>query len=203
MSPRDIEQARATFVEPPPWTLRGEATAILYRRGILAFLRYSKSNVGPYDELLWLAPFHRGPAGRAHHVAAIFVSSEASAQSGRANWGLPKQLADFRVSPLGADSERVQVARNGRPFASFVRGRARATLPFATSWLPRQARRLVQVSAGCCFETVPSARGRCQLTRVFQLEINRELLPHARSSPQRLAIHLSPFELCFPAARIL
>lgn len=189
-------------VAPPPWKLSGVATAIFFRRGALAFIRYTESNVGPYDELLWLEPFQKGPAGRAHRVAPIYVSSEASARSGRSNWGLPKELAEFRVSFLRANEERVKVTRAGQLIASFVRPRPRATLPLDLSGVPSQARKLVQIYDGRAFETVPELRARFRLTRVSELEVDRELLPHAQNSRWQLGMHLSPFELCFPAARI-
>jgi hypothetical protein len=191
-----------TGIEPAPWTLRGSAIALVFRRGVLAFIRYTESNVGPYDELLWLAPFQRGPEGRAHQVPAIFVSSQASAQSGRANWGLPKELAEFRVSALTAESELVQVTRAGRHIASFVRGRPHGRLPVEFSKLPARARRLVQISDGRGFHTVPAARARLGLTLVSDLQVNRELLPHARSSRWRLGLQMSSLELLFPVARL-
>lgn len=195
-------QERAGEVAAPPWTLRGDATVIPFRRGVLAFLRYAESNVGPYDELLWLAPFRRGPGGRANRVSAIFVSSEASVRGGRANWGLPKQLAVFRVSRQQGELERVEVTVEGQALASFVRHCPRGVLPLDASKLPRRVRRLVQLHEGRYFETVPEARGKLQLTRVAELEVNRLLLPDAHSSPGRLAVHLSELELRVPAARI-
>jgi len=149
------------------------------------------------------SPFQRGPAGRAHRVSAIFVSSEASAQSGRANWGLPKELAEFRVSELAAGSEAIQVTRAGRHIASFVRSQPHARLRFDFGKLPAHARRLVQISDVRTFHTVPQARARLRPTIVSQLKVNRELLPDARSSRWRIGMHLSPFELVFPVARIL
>jgi hypothetical protein len=70
------------------------------------------------------------------------------------------------------------------------------------SGIPSRARKLVQVSDGRAFETVPELRARVRLTRVSELEVNRELLPHAQNSRWQLGMHLSPFELFFPAARI-
>jgi hypothetical protein len=186
----------------PPWALRGDATLVPFRRGILAFIRYSESNVGPYDELLWLQPFQRQPGGRGHQIPLIFVSSEASAQSGRVNWGLPKELAVFRVSSLADGSERVEVSRSGQLVASFARSCPRGALAFDSRWLPRWARRLVQLSGGRRFETLPQARGRYHLIRISQLEINRALLPDAHASRSRWGICVSHLELCFPAARI-
>jgi hypothetical protein len=195
-------QERCRGGAPPPWRLRGDATAIFFPRGILLFVRYADSNVGPYDELLWLELFQRSPAGRGHHVPLIFVSSDASAQSGRANWGLPKELAEFRVSVLDADLEAVLVTRAGQHVAAFVRGRRPGRLPIDLGRLPGALRRLLQISEGRVFATVPEARGRISLTRVFDLQVNRQLLPHAGSSRWRLGAHLSSFELRFPAARI-
>jgi Acetoacetate decarboxylase (ADC) len=187
---------------PPPWRLRGDATLILYRRGVLAFIRYAESNVGPYQELLWLAPFRRGPAGRAHTIPQIFVSSEPSARSGRANWGLPKELAVFAVEALGPRSERVTVSRAGQRIVAFVRSWPRWALPLDATRIPARLRRLVQTSAGRRFETVPEGRGRCAVTCVSDLEVNGELLPEAQSSRWRLGLCLKQFELCFPPARI-
>lgn len=189
-------------VVPAPWRLRGEASAILFRRGLLAFIRYTESSVGPYDELLWLTLFRRGPAGRAHFVSRIYVSSEASARGGRANWGLPKELARFHISPLRAGSERIDVLCEGRLLAAFTRTRPHGLLPLPLTKLPRRARRLVQLSEGRCFETVPEGHGRFALTRVSHLEVDRELFPDARSSRWRPALYLSGFELSFPAARV-
>lgn len=199
---RGREPMTAQASAPPPWTLQGDATLVLYRRGILAFIRYAESNVGPYQELLWLAPFRQSPWGRAHTVPRIFVSSEASAQNGRANWGLPKELAVFRSDCLGASSERVQVSRQGQPIISFVRSCPRWALPFDANRLPARLRRLVQTSAGRCFETVPEGRGRFALTRVSALEVNRELFPHAQNSQWRFGLCLKHFELRFPPPRI-
>jgi len=161
---------------------------MFFRRGVLVFVRYTESNVGPYDELLWLELFQCSPAGRAHHVPVIFVSSEASAQSGRANWGLPKEVAEFHVSARDADTVAVQVTCAGQPIASFVHSGACGGLPLALGRLPRALRRLVQVSEGRAFDTVPEARARFRPARVCELEVNR---------------HLSSFELLFPAARIV
>jgi hypothetical protein len=186
---------------PPPWTLRGDAAAVLYPRGILAFLRYHASNVGPYDELLWLEPFRRGPGGWRHRITRIFVSSEASVQNGRANWGLPKELATFRLSALGARSERVEVSQAGQAIASFTWARRGPVLAWDASRFPRQARSIVQLSAGRYFETVPSARGHCQWARISALQVNPEVLPQVFGR-WRLGFCLRNFELIFPAARI-
>ncbi|HEU4580634.1 MAG TPA: acetoacetate decarboxylase family protein [Polyangiaceae bacterium] len=193
---------RAPASAPAPWTLRGNATLICQRRGILAFVQYTESNVGPYDELLWLAPFQRGPAGRAHQVPAIFVSSEASAHNGRINWGLPKELARFELTRLGTDRELVRVTRGEETVASFARTVPRTGLPLDLRLLPRRARTLVQVLDGFCFETAPAARGAVRLTSVSQLRVHGDWLPEARSARWRPGIHVSSFALFFPAARV-
>jgi hypothetical protein len=192
----------AQALAAPPWELRGEATVIPYRRGILAFIRYTESNVGPYDELLWLRPFQREPAGRVHHVSPIFVSSEASVYNGRVNWGLPKELAVFRVSSLRRGCQSVEVSRSGQLIASFARSCPRGALALDSRSIPRRARRLVQLSGGRRFETVPEARGHCSLIRVTRLRVNRELLPDAHGSRWRFGLCMSDLELRFPEASI-
>ena len=68
--------------------------------GIIMIVRYSDSPVGPYDELLYSLPFKQPQHGlevlAPRRLPVIYVSSEASLRNGRENWGIRKELADFK-----------------------------------------------------------------------------------------------------------
>jgi hypothetical protein len=162
---------------PPPWSLHGDASALIFRDGVLAFLRYADSNVGAYDELLWLEPFKMGAGGRRHRTTRVFVSTERSAHCGRENWGPPKELAVFGVAPSGSNSAQVGVKCRDQHVVSFTVDWSQSALPVDIGILPRRARTLVQVCAGRCFEMVPHLRGRLHLARFGDLTVNAHLLP--------------------------
>ncbi len=63
-----------------------------------AFVRYTDTPVGPYDEVLGMVAARTGlrPWG---HVAFMAVDSKASLVGGRTNWAMPKTLARFDGEP--------------------------------------------------------------------------------------------------------
>jgi hypothetical protein len=164
--------------------------------GAMAFIRYVDSDVGPYDELLWLEAW--GQRAREQRVTRIFVSTEPSAYNGRINWGLPKELASFRVSPLSDGSEHVEVTSAGGHVASFTLGSGERSLPFHAWLIPARWRSLVQWSEGRRFKTVPSARGRLHRARFSQLAVNRAQFPDVTAAARLAAFSLRGFEMIFP-----
>lgn len=108
---------------PPPWRLSGSGIVLIYRlsrrwalahghippdlraayAGGLAGLvlaDYSASGVGPYREALFIPGQFRIGGERRFTITRIYVSTEASVASGRANWAIPKQRAAFDVAGL-------------------------------------------------------------------------------------------------------
>lgn len=105
---------------PAPWTLRGHAYVCALampdalrrqqggtaealgpatgRLGVVMFVDYQRSEVGPYRELLFMPGPCRFPDGlRRWSIGRIYVSSEDSASNGNRNWGLDKRVASFQV----------------------------------------------------------------------------------------------------------
>ncbi len=97
-------------IASPPWTLRGDAFAFCDRvlNGLLcvrAFVCYTQSPVGAYNEMASAVLTKRGPS-----VEEMPVTLEASMLGGRANWGYPKTLERIEWT---RDGNRVLVrARN-------------------------------------------------------------------------------------------
>jgi len=100
-----------TEIVPPPWTLRGDAFAFCdrvldSRLCIRAFVCYTQSPVGAYNEMATANWTKRGPS-----ITEMPVTLQSSMVGGRANWGYPKTL------------ERIEWTRDGNRV--FVRARNR------------------------------------------------------------------------------
>jgi hypothetical protein len=213
------EVARA----PAPWTLRGDGWIVLLqlpeairrdprhlppelcdRRlsgpSVVMFVDYTESPAGPYRELLYIpGRFELNDGRRAWSVTRIYVSTWVSVVNGRLNWGIPKDLADFRREPLGR-GERLSVTVDGQEAAMLELEPRGPTLPFHAALLPRSLRTLVQHHAGRSFELAPGARGRTALGRVQQLASDGTLFPDLSAARVLLALRASSFTLEFPVA---
>jgi hypothetical protein len=207
---------------PAPWKLEGDAhVALLWlppagearvaegitlRRGglsILAFLRYHRSDVGPYDELLWLMPWGlRSGTWHRHTVRRIYVSSEASLENGRRNWGMPKELAHFDVQRLGRAAQGVRVTTPAGNVASFVIEPGRHALPITSRPLPEAVRRLAQVDEQRLLEFAPHVRGRVSRARLSELGADPERFVDVERARVLAAASMMGFELAVPAARV-
>lgn len=207
---------------PAPWTLRGEAHALLLwlprertstpsgqtaerrgRLGVLALVRYAESDVGPYDELLWLVPWGlRDGARRQHTVVRIFVSSEASRWNGRRNWGIPKQLAQFDVERLSASAQRFEVSTPEGCVASFIVASGEGALPVDTRVLPAALLRLGQVQDARSFHFAPQARGRLHRARFSALATDPAQFIETRGARALGALSVSELEMYFPVATV-
>jgi hypothetical protein len=75
-----------------------------------AFLHYPRGPVGAYNEILCSPTLVHGRRGVCLHVPFIAVDSPASVRGGRANWALPKVLAQFSGSPAEDREVRVEGA---------------------------------------------------------------------------------------------
>ena len=205
---------------PAPWTLRGDAHVLLTRAprtpgarlgggvrvnagglGVLAFIRYAESNVGPYDELLWLAPWAlRVGRARLHTVTRIYVSSEASLHNGRREWGFPKELARFEVD-AARGTQRVRVTGTAGPIAAFEIATGRRSMAVDASLLPGALLEVGQVLDGRLFRVRPRVRGRLHGARCSRLSSSAEL-GELTCLGRLSAVSLLDFTLVFPRAEV-
>lgn len=76
------------------------ATCSDYGFGLALTVRYQDSPVGPYDEVLIglpvKTPVLRDEILPGYRIPVIYVSTEASVRNGRKNWGIRKELANFK-----------------------------------------------------------------------------------------------------------
>lgn len=188
----------------PPWHLQGSGSILLFRfepgflereLGLVMLVDYDDSPIGPYRELLFLAGF------RISRITKIYVSTEESADNGRHNWGIPKEVADFAVERRGR-TERVHVTQAGRTVADLTVGIGRPPLPVTALLIPRSFRTLVQPWEGRTYVTTLAGRGIVRPARLLKARIDPELFPDLTRGKLLGAVQVSRFRLVFPPAQI-
>jgi hypothetical protein len=173
------------------------------RLSTLMFVDYEDSNVGPYYELLFIPGHFPFADGRRHpSIGRIYVSSQASVDNGRANWGIPKDRADFRVY-REAHQDRVEVSQNGQVFARLTLRHRGPSLPVPGGLIPSRWRTLGQVRDGQTFLYAPKASGWLSRARLAHVWADGEHFPAIQHGKVRGTGYLSGFDMTFPEARIL
>lgn len=203
----------------PPWTLTGNGLVLIahfpeafvrqhgfldeyqeagYRGwvGTVMLVDYASSNVGPYCELLFIPGLFKLKGRTTFSIAKIYVSTQVSVDNGIANWGIPKEQADFTIIPQADGSKTYLVSKAGEPFFS-VRVRAGGlSFPVSTKLLP--AFQVTQSRGDDMLLTAPSASGTGQLASLHDLQINSRFFPDIRQGIRLAAIAVQDFKMVFP-----
>ena len=173
------------------------------KHSLVMFVDYTESDVGPYRELLFIPGNYRFADGRRHpSIGRIYVSSQDSVESGRHNWGIPKELADFRVQ-RSARHERVEVTVSGRTVARLSLSHSALALPLPAMLLPARFRTLAQVRQGTTYLYAPSSFGWLHPARLESVWGDGEGFPALQHGEVRLASYLNRFTMRFPEAEQL
>jgi hypothetical protein len=126
---------------PAPWKTSGPGLIWLHRavpgaqahhqRGLTysrsipltmgAFLRYEEGSAGPYDEILTAPTYVYRNRRISFPVPFIAVDSEASIAGGRANWAIPKTLAEFDWRTSDGRPDRLAATGEGWSVRAHVR----------------------------------------------------------------------------------
>lgn len=204
---------------PAPWTLTGSATVLLYRFpsawavdqgwvsgelreqfiggvGGVVLANYTASGVGPYGEALFIPGLFRVGGRPRFVITRIYVSTLASVDSGRANWGIPKELGDFEAA-----GDTFRVALGPRPILDARVEALGPHLPADTAWLPAPFE-LGQVFGGRRFVTRPSGRGAVRLARLRHFRADPDAFPDVAPFRPLFVARLTGFVLTFPEAEI-
>jgi hypothetical protein len=194
--------ARQAFV---PAAMQGHIAGPV---SLLVFADYARANCGPYHELLFIPGLGRfGKARRCPTVSRILVSTWASVVNGRANWGIPKDRADFdvRYGATRGNDDRVLVSNASRKIAEL----RLATIPMTPSvpvyagLVPKALRTLAQYHEGRVYRFAPQASGWCRPGRLLSWSFDAELFPDLVGARVLAAFKVSSFRMTFPVAEIL
>lgn len=207
-------------IVPPPWKLKGDGMILLYRLsremlpalrvpaemgefrggiGALMLVDYAESDVGPYRELLFLPGRFRRDGTRGWSISHIYVSTQPSIDSGRANWGIPKEYAEFHRTHEG-DVQGWSVSAGGQPILNirYTPGRVAFrvfTGPFAAP--------LLQQLNGTTYLTRIRASGVCKLAKIEELTINPACFPDVSAIEPLGVIRATTFSMTFPIPKLV
>lgn len=218
MSDQDYTRA------PAPWQLTGRAYAFPLRlpeeqrtrqsgvpdslgapRGrysIMMFVEYTDSDVGPYQELLFIpGHYHAGDHRWHRSIGHIYVSSHDSVINGRLNWGIPKDQASFTVERDGRE-EQISVARNGQTFCRLTVRHGVLGLPLPAALVPARLRTLTQIRGGKRFIYTPRAGGILRRASLKESWADGIHFPAIQAGTALPGGYMPTFNMTFPVARI-
>lgn len=213
------------MIAPAPWRLRGRAYICALtlpdeqrqqqagtpaalgkpggQRSLVMYVDYTHSDVGPYHELLFIpGSFSFADGQRYPSIGRIYVSSQASVDNGRRNWGIPKDLADFSVE-RGERHDRISVSVDGNTIARLSLRHGRLGLPAPGMLLPARYRTLGQLKDGEHYLYAPSSFGLVHRARVKSLWADGAHFPAIQNGQVASAVYLSRFRMRFPVAHRL
>lgn len=208
---------------PAPWTLSGKGYILLYKfsktfvkektnlpkflegnfaggLGTLMLVDYSTSDAGPYGELLLIPGKFKHEGKKLNTISKIYVSTIASVENGKKNWGIPKELADFYFQSIDPHTEKVSIFSGENTIAEFTLRSGNLSFPVNTKLFPFP---LVQYHEGKYYYTTFQGRGAGKFAKLKDVRINPQLFPDISGFKPLIAIKVEPFKITFPVATII
>lgn len=210
---------------PAPWQLEGSAYVMLVRMpedvldhaafvpaslagkrksrvSVVMWVDYHKSNCGPYRELLVVPASFATDGGTYHSISRIYVSTYDSVVNGRANWGIPKDRADFSAGPAADGGEHLSASRDGHVFAELSVRAFGPTLPVRSWLLPPSVLTLVQHWLGQSYRLTLKAGGVMRMAKLQSWRFDPQYFPDLARGRVLAAAYLPRFEMEFPVAQV-
>jgi hypothetical protein len=212
------------FNAPPPWNLTGSGYVLVFRFprafvmdhgfvpddlrdqfvggfGTVMLVDYYTSGVGPYREALFIPGRFSLHGRREYMITKIYVSTMASVDGGRANWGIPKEAADFDVTDAEGITHFAMSVAGKRVLDVSLRPR-RLALSINTRLNPWPLG-VMQTLDGRVYLTRPHAKGRVSPARVINASANPEYFPDFSPFRPLFAVHARRFDMVFPVPLML
>jgi hypothetical protein len=167
--------------------------------GTVMLVDYHSSGVGPYRELL-IVPgrFNLGDK-KQFSISKIYVSSYDSVWNGVNNWGIPKELADFEINPVSADTEQIKVSIGGEVFFEAKLTKRNFYFPITTRFFPLH---LAQQVRDNLLVTKSSAKGKATFVKSYALQINQVFFPDISGLKPLAVLAVKDFEIIFPTPEV-
>ncbi len=206
---------------PAPWTLQGRGLIVLARMpaalldqhnflpdtlkgsrrgqlGAMMFVDYASSPVGPYQELLFVPGTVLFGQRRCRTISRIFVSTMESVVNGRRNWGIPKDLCQFKVQE-NPDSGviSVDISLDNQRIGEFAYSSGKLSLPVTSALCPKSLLTLGQRWEQQDYFYTPAARGSVSRAQIQHMHFNQEFFPDITRGSMQLALAVPKFEMVF------
>ena len=205
---------------PAPWNLTGRAFILMYRFpedfirescfipeewkilkwsgiGYVMLVDYKDSPVGPYNELLIIPGKADLAEKKLRTISKIYVDSAESMFSGRSNWGIPKELTDFKWTQK--DRRHLIQVGGYLPWLEIRLEEGGFRFPFNTGLLPIH---LYQELNGQKFRVSPKGKGTGRFSLVKDIKVDPYYFPELNLLEPLVAIYVNPFRITFPVAEV-
>ena len=163
--------------------------------GTVMLVDYHKSTAGPYRELLFIPGHFNYKGKKLYSITKIYVSSMESAVNGRENWGIPKELADFTIEPIGWRKERIIVKKDEELVMDVTLRKFGFPYFVTTKLFPLP---LIQKINNKLYFTKFSGRGRSWLTSAKSMKVNSKYFPDISKDRPLFIKRVDNFEIEFP-----
>jgi hypothetical protein len=216
---------QATISAPAPWALMGSGYIILLKLsrdfvetygfvpdslkgsftggfGTVMYVDYIYSDVGPYQELLFIPGTFGFMGKNFFSITKIFVSTLESVVNGQTNWGMPKELADFERESLDPSTECIRIFKDGSRAVELTFRSYNLRLPVTTGLVPPAWRTLAHHHEGKTFLATPVARGSIAPARLVDCSIKESFFPGFTQGRVISAFKVPHFFMVFPKARL-
>jgi len=209
----------------PPWTLTGNGYIFVFKfphafveahgfipdhlegkyhggLGTVMLVDYLTSPVGPYREALFVPGLFNYAGHRLYSITKIFVSSIESVLDGQDNWGIPKELARFNITPVSDAIDRFTMSQDQRVLLDVTLRTRGPQIPLNTRWSPVKPR-LIQHFAGRDLITQPAGKGRMSLAHIEDICVNQAGFPDFSDIRPLAGFYAQDFTLKFPIPQLV
>jgi hypothetical protein len=209
---------------PPPWKLNGNGYIFIYhfpksfveKFGFLAdyqqdsfegdfvgtvmLVDYATSAVGPYHELLFVPGRMKFDKKKLFSISKIYVSSQDSVENGIANWGIPKELANFKITKPTEKETIIEVMTEGKTFfKAHLRNRS-FSFPITTKFFPLK---LAQKLHNDLLITNSPAKGKASFAKMLDIVVDNKFFPPISQLKPLTILAVEDFEMIFPEPLVL
>lgn len=167
--------------------------------GVVMLVNYHHSEVGPYQELLFMPGRFRYQGRRFSSITKIYVSTWASVVNGRHHWAIPKEMANFAWQTQDSVTH-IHLSREGYRFASFAFKTLGPTLSVTSALIPADWRTLWQSGDAHSLFTRLQGVGRIKMARLLHAQIDPDFFPDITQGRLLAAGKFTHFEMTFPKA---
>jgi hypothetical protein len=208
---------------PAPWNLKGNGYIFAYKFpkkrsseqffhadflddpafsgfGTVMLVDYHESTAGPYRELLFVPGRFNYKGKKLYSITKIYVSTMESVVNGRENWGIPKELADFTITPAGWRKERIIVEKDGELIMDVTLRKFGLPYFVSTRLFPLP---LVQKLNKKIYFTKFNGRGKGLLTFAKSITVNSKLFPDITRNRPLFIKRVENFKIEFPVSTII
>jgi hypothetical protein len=163
--------------------------------GYVMIVDYHDTPVGPYKELLIIPGKAHFGEYRLGTISKIYVDSIDSMNNGRANWGIPKELTDFKWNQEGKEHS-IEMGSFG-PWMIVTLEPGSVPFPIDTRFMPIH---LYQELDGKSFRVNLKGKGTGHFSLIKDLQVDPLFFPDLNKIEPIVSIYVDPFRVTYPAA---